>query len=66
MSSTALPRRFNEEVEGDLMFYKQEHNIFHITDRCMRYATGVEIPGKTMTSILDGYHQCWVQFGPAK
>eukprot|EP00959_Pyramimonas_sp_CCMP1952_P338865 7096510-Pyramimonas_sp.AAC.1 len=26
----------------------------------------MEIPDKTMTSILDAYHQCWMRFGPAK
>eukprot|EP00959_Pyramimonas_sp_CCMP1952_P006445 134838-Pyramimonas_sp.AAC.1 len=26
----------------------------------------MEIPDKTMTSILDAYHQCRTQFGPAK
>eukprot|EP00959_Pyramimonas_sp_CCMP1952_P055706 1164145-Pyramimonas_sp.AAC.1 len=66
MPSTALPGKFNEEVECDLVFYKQEHNTFHIIGRCIRYATGIEIPGKTMTSILDAYHQCWMQFGPAR
>eukprot|EP00959_Pyramimonas_sp_CCMP1952_P269850 5641930-Pyramimonas_sp.AAC.1 len=40
------------------MLYEQEHNIFHIIDRCIRYATGIEIPDKTMTSILDADHQC--------
>eukprot|EP00959_Pyramimonas_sp_CCMP1952_P217743 4553915-Pyramimonas_sp.AAC.1 len=66
MPSTALPGNCNEEVECDLMFYKQEHTIFLIIDRCIRYATGIEIPDKTMTSILSAYHQCWMQFGLAK
>eukprot|EP00959_Pyramimonas_sp_CCMP1952_P457462 9474973-Pyramimonas_sp.AAC.1 len=26
----------------------------------------MEIPDQTMTSILDAYHQCRMQFGPAK
>eukprot|EP00959_Pyramimonas_sp_CCMP1952_P076702 1602863-Pyramimonas_sp.AAC.1 len=25
----------------------------------------MEIPDKTMTSILDAYHQCWMHFGLA-
>eukprot|EP00959_Pyramimonas_sp_CCMP1952_P327616 6858540-Pyramimonas_sp.AAC.1 len=66
MPSAALRGKFNEAVECDLMFYKQEHNLYHIIDRCIRYATGIGIPDKTMTSILDAYHQCWMQFGPAK
>eukprot|EP00959_Pyramimonas_sp_CCMP1952_P147547 3087626-Pyramimonas_sp.AAC.1 len=48
------------------MFYNQEHHIFHSIDRCIGYASGMEIPDNTMTSILDAYHQCWVQFGPAR
>eukprot|EP00959_Pyramimonas_sp_CCMP1952_P300136 6277933-Pyramimonas_sp.AAC.1 len=64
--STALPGKCNEEIECDFMFYKQEHHISHISDRCIRSATGVEIPGMMMTSILDAYHQCWMQLGPAK
>eukprot|EP00959_Pyramimonas_sp_CCMP1952_P237211 4957719-Pyramimonas_sp.AAC.1 len=66
MPSTALPDKFNEEVECDLMLHKQEHKVFQIIDRCIRYATGVEIPDKTMTSIPDAYRQCCMQFGPAK
>eukprot|EP00959_Pyramimonas_sp_CCMP1952_P049513 1034314-Pyramimonas_sp.AAC.1 len=62
MPSTALPGTFNEEVECDLMFYNQEHNLYHIIDRCMRYATGIEISDKSMTSTLDAYGQCWMQF----
>eukprot|EP00959_Pyramimonas_sp_CCMP1952_P342037 7165239-Pyramimonas_sp.AAC.1 len=68
MPSTALPGKFNEGVECNLMFYKQEHHIFNSIDRCVRYATGIEIPDKIMTRILDAYHQCWRwrQFGPAR
>eukprot|EP00959_Pyramimonas_sp_CCMP1952_P007143 149462-Pyramimonas_sp.AAC.1 len=66
MPSTALAGKFNEEVECDLMFYKQEHNLFHTVDRCIRFGAGAEVPYKTMTSILDAYHQCWMQFGPAR
>eukprot|EP00959_Pyramimonas_sp_CCMP1952_P012139 256199-Pyramimonas_sp.AAC.1 len=66
MPSTALPGKFNEGAECNLMFYKQEHPIFHSFDRCIRYTTGMEMPEKTMTSILDAYHPCWMQLGPAK
>eukprot|EP00959_Pyramimonas_sp_CCMP1952_P195390 4085848-Pyramimonas_sp.AAC.1 len=48
------------------MFHKQEPNVFYIIDLCTRYATRIGIPVKTMTSILDAYHQCWMQFGLAK
>eukprot|EP00959_Pyramimonas_sp_CCMP1952_P251103 5248278-Pyramimonas_sp.AAC.1 len=39
MPCTAPPGKFNQEVECDLMFYKQEHNICYIIHRCIRYAT---------------------------
>eukprot|EP00959_Pyramimonas_sp_CCMP1952_P078761 1646639-Pyramimonas_sp.AAC.1 len=26
----------------------------------------MEIPDKTMASVLDAHHQCWMLFGPAK
>eukprot|EP00959_Pyramimonas_sp_CCMP1952_P068637 1432622-Pyramimonas_sp.AAC.1 len=32
MPSTTLPGKFNAEVECDLMFYRQEHKIFHVID----------------------------------
>eukprot|EP00959_Pyramimonas_sp_CCMP1952_P404734 8482156-Pyramimonas_sp.AAC.1 len=66
MPSTALPGKFHEEVECDFLFYKQEPDICQIIDRCIRCATGMEIPDKTMTSVLDAYHQCWMRFGRAK
>eukprot|EP00959_Pyramimonas_sp_CCMP1952_P136976 2866286-Pyramimonas_sp.AAC.1 len=66
MPFTALPGKLNDEVECDLMLCKQEHNIFHIIDRSIRYATGMEIPDTTMTTTLYAYLQCWMQFGPAK
>ena len=56
MTSVSLPGKFNEEVECDLLFYKK-HIVFHIIDRCIRWAAGQEIPDKTMTTILDAYHQ---------
>ena len=43
MPSTALPSSFNKEVECDLMFYKSEHQVFHIIDRCMRWAEATEV-----------------------
>ena len=66
MPSTALPGKFNDEVECDLFFYKQENSVFHIVDRCIRFGAGMEISDKSMTQVLNAYHQCWMQFGPAK
>eukprot|EP00959_Pyramimonas_sp_CCMP1952_P379160 7942079-Pyramimonas_sp.AAC.1 len=52
MPSAAPPGKFNEEVECDLMFHNQEHHIFHIIDRCMRYAPGMET-----RQDYDNYHE---------
>eukprot|EP00959_Pyramimonas_sp_CCMP1952_P407909 8548610-Pyramimonas_sp.AAC.1 len=38
MPSTALPGKFNEEVEGGLMSYKPDHKILLNIERCIRYA----------------------------
>eukprot|EP00959_Pyramimonas_sp_CCMP1952_P231398 4836783-Pyramimonas_sp.AAC.1 len=48
------------------MLYKQEHKVLHMTDRCVRYGAVLEIPDKTLTSILAAHHQRGIQFGPAK
>eukprot|EP00959_Pyramimonas_sp_CCMP1952_P152082 3181990-Pyramimonas_sp.AAC.1 len=66
MTSTALPGNFSDEIECGLMFYKREPKIFHAIDHCILYAIGIVIPDKTMTSILNAYHQCWMQFGYAE
>eukprot|EP00959_Pyramimonas_sp_CCMP1952_P015803 334173-Pyramimonas_sp.AAC.1 len=66
MSSSALPGKFNDAIDCDVMFYNQENDVFHIIDRCIRHGAGIEIPGKTMTSILDACHHCGMQLGPAK
>eukprot|EP00959_Pyramimonas_sp_CCMP1952_P409041 8572105-Pyramimonas_sp.AAC.1 len=66
MPSTAVPGKFNEEVECDIRFYTQERTIFDITDRCVRYGAGVEMPDKLMTSMLDAHQHCCMQFGPAE
>ena len=66
MPSTALPERFNAEVECDLIFYKCKHIVFHIADRCIRFAEGAEIPDRLMDTVLDAYCYTWLRHGPAK
>ena len=66
LPSTSLPSKFNEEVECDLMFYKNEHIVFHIIDRCIRFAACTEIPDKKMHTVLKAYITCWHQHEPAK
>eukprot|EP00959_Pyramimonas_sp_CCMP1952_P042634 891514-Pyramimonas_sp.AAC.1 len=66
MPSTVLPGKFNDDIECELVVYKQEPHIFHLTDHGIRCGAGIEIPDNTMTRILDAYHQCRMQLGPAK
>eukprot|EP00959_Pyramimonas_sp_CCMP1952_P470693 9497115-Pyramimonas_sp.AAC.1 len=60
MPSTALPGKAHD-VECDLMFYKQEHKVFHRIDRCIRCGAGIEIQYTTKTGVLYACHQCWTQ-----
>eukprot|EP00959_Pyramimonas_sp_CCMP1952_P233120 4871656-Pyramimonas_sp.AAC.1 len=49
------PGKFNEEVECDLMSYKQ-HIVFHIIDRCIRWAAGqgiAECGSGLLSQLLD-------------
>ena len=41
-------------------------NKTHTVDICIRFGAGLEIKDKSMTEVLNAYHQCWMQFGPAK
>eukprot|EP00959_Pyramimonas_sp_CCMP1952_P157712 3297722-Pyramimonas_sp.AAC.1 len=61
---SSLSGKFIEEVECDLMFYKQ-HIVFRIIDRCTRWAAGQQVADKAMHAMLDAYHQCWIQRGLA-
>eukprot|EP00959_Pyramimonas_sp_CCMP1952_P098973 2069030-Pyramimonas_sp.AAC.1 len=51
MPSIARPGKLQDEVECDLMFYKQEQQVFRIIDRCLRCGSGIEMPYKTVTNI---------------
>eukprot|EP00959_Pyramimonas_sp_CCMP1952_P345138 7228022-Pyramimonas_sp.AAC.1 len=46
------------------MFSKQ-YIVFHIIDRCIRWAAGQQVANKAMHTILDAYHLCWMQRLPA-
>ena len=42
-----------------MMFYKK-HIIFHIMDRCIRLAAGLEIPDRERDTLIDAYYYCWL------
>ena len=58
LPSVSMPSSFNQEVECDLFFYKK-YIVFHIVDRCIRWAAGQEIPNKERDTTTDAYHDCW-------
>eukprot|EP00959_Pyramimonas_sp_CCMP1952_P007261 152421-Pyramimonas_sp.AAC.1 len=39
--------------------------VFRMIDRCIRWAAGQQIADQAMHAILEAYHQCWMQRGPA-
>ena len=52
LPSLSLPGKFLDEAECDLFIYKQ-HIVFHIIDRCIRWAAGREIPNKERATLID-------------
>ena len=60
LPSTTISTKFCEHGEVDLMFYKRKV-VFHIIDRAIRYAEGMEIPDKTEASLLAAYTSTWFQ-----
>ena len=58
-----LPDTFNQQVEGDIMFY-DEHMIFHLLDRCTRWHAAMVLPDKTANSLMTAISTLWItQFG---
>ena len=65
--SVSLPTKFNEIGECDILFYNNDHKIFHIIDRAIRLADGCEIPDKFTATLLNAYTSSWFQrHGPFK
>ena len=52
--------KFNEQVETDLMFYK-EHIVHHFLCRCIRWHAGRESPDKKEPTLLNGVETVWIQ-----
>ena len=50
--SVELTTQPNEQVEGDILFYKR-YVIWHMVDRCDRWHAAEEIPTKEFASILE-------------
>ena len=59
VASIEVTTRFNHQVELDLLFHGK-HIILHMVDRCTRWHAAVEIPDKTMASIVTAVQSIWV------
>ena len=61
-----LPDTFNQQAEGDIMFY-EDHMTYHPLDRCTRWHAATVLPDKTATSIMAALSTLWItQFGAPK
>ena len=64
--------RFNQAVQGDLMFYSDEtaqvvkdYIILHLICECIRFTVAEEIPDKTTETILAYITSRWIRvYGP--
>ena len=54
----------NEQVEGDILFYK-DYKIWHMIDRADRWHAAMCIPGNSGPILCDAITRTWIQiFGP--
>ena len=63
MSSVEIHDKFNQCVEGDLMFV-HDYIIFHMVDRCTRWYAGIFIVSKTEDECLKGVDSWIKHHGP--
>ena len=64
--SVEIATKQNEQVEGDILFYK-DFKIWHMIDRADRWHAAMCIPGKTGPILCDAITRTWIQiFGPFK
>ena len=64
--SVSLACSFNEIVETDLLFYKQDI-IHHFVCRASRWQCAIDTPSKTEAQLLENIHTAWItHHGPMK
>ena len=59
IASVAVPTAFNEQVEGDIMFYKK-FMILNLLDRTTRWHSGIQIEQKTSEAITAAIDSAWL------
>ena len=55
VSTLSLPTRFNESVEGDLLFYRTII-VLQMVDRCTRWHAGQLVDSKHEQVLLDSQY----------
>jgi hypothetical protein len=56
----------NDQVEGDILFYKR-NLAWHMVDRADRWEAAVQVSDKTTESLCEAIDVCWLQiWGPFK
>ena len=64
--SVDLAVKQNDQVEGDLLFYK-EYIVWHMVDRADRWHAAIQVENKTTEALCEAITKCWLQpFGPFK
>ena len=66
VTSTALPSRFNQLIQCDLLFIKT-HVILHTIDLCTRFTMAEISPSRNTNDLLTALQRSWFRiFGPPR
>ena len=64
--SVELAVKQNDQVEGDLLFYK-DLIVWHMIDRADRWHAAIQVDDKSTGALCEAISKCWLQtFGPFK
>ena len=64
VTSATVTTRFNEEIQVDLLFYRDKI-VLHMIDRTTRFTVARRITSKHLDSVVEGIMSHWVGlFGP--
>ena len=64
VTSATVTTRFNEEIQVDLLFYRDKI-ILHMIDRTTRFTVARRIASKHLDNVVEGVMSHWVgMFGP--
>ena len=64
VTSSTVTTRFNQEVQTDLLFYKDKV-VLHMIDRTTRFTVARKVESKHLDCIIEGIMSHWVAlFGP--